>query len=60
MSIEETALFNVNIVLSNQPGDGELPDDEIVADAIMQGLNNWFRGVDVLSVSVVFRTGELE
>lgn len=59
MSLQETALFNCNIVLSNQEGDGELPDDDIVADAIMQGLNNWFRGVDVLSVSIVYRTGEL-
>ena len=69
MSTEETAVINVNLILSNQVGDGELPDDEAMERIIASALWNFFGGeetrhevgqtIDLLGVAVVARTGEL-
>ena len=68
MRTGETALFNVNMVISTKecrtfdlPCQHELPNDDYVANIIAEGLTAFLadQGLDLLSVSVVFRTGEL-
>jgi histidinol phosphatase-like enzyme len=62
MATQETVVFNCNVVISNQEGDGELPNDEYIESIMQEGLTAFLaaQGLQLVDISVVFRTGELD
>lgn len=60
MGLEETIKYTVEIILTNEEGDGELPSDLDVADLIHNRINSYPTcGISALSVMVTASTGEL-
>jgi hypothetical protein len=59
MSAGETVKFTIDIILSTE--DGEMADDDYIEDHLRMAFDDGreFYQIDVLSVTIINRTGEL-